>query len=157
MHGVRLRPWRADDLDRYFTLLSDPVVWKTLTDPYPDPFTRDVARDLLTVASMATHHTVRAVLANEEPVGQVRLFHGTAEVQTLAPEISYWIGRPYWGRGYARAAVQQILAAHAQAATVTARVHMTNFASRKVLERTGFDLDPGWVTDGAWLTYTRAA
>jgi len=57
------------------------------------------------------------------------------------PEIGYWIGEPYWGRGYAteavRAMIDQLFSVTGlDALSVGCRV--TNLASRRVIEKCGF-------------------
>lgn len=55
--------------------------------------------------------------------------------------LGYWIGRPYWGRGYASAAAAALTAAfdadHGPAA-LTSGYFLGNEASRKILTRLGF-------------------
>jgi RimJ/RimL family protein N-acetyltransferase len=57
------------------------------------------------------------------------------------PEIGYWIGEPFWGRGYATEAVRTMID-HAFTATdldaLAASCRVTNSASRRVLEKCGF-------------------
>jgi RimJ/RimL family protein N-acetyltransferase len=57
------------------------------------------------------------------------------------PEIGYWIGEPFWGRGYATEAVRTMID-HAFTATdldaLAASCRVTNRASRGVLEKCGF-------------------
>jgi len=61
--------------------------------------------------------------------------------QDGTPEIGYWLGAPYWGKGYATEAVHAVIdyaftdLAH-EALQAGARV--TNPASRRVLEKCGF-------------------
>jgi RimJ/RimL family protein N-acetyltransferase len=68
---------------------------------------------------------------------------GACGVATLvdAPEVGYWLGAPYWGQGYATEALHAVIdyaftdldheALHAGA-------RVTNPASRRVLEKCGF-------------------
>jgi RimJ/RimL family protein N-acetyltransferase len=69
------------------------------------------------------------------------------------PEIGYWIGEPFWGRGYATEAVRTMID-HAFTATdldaLAASCRVTNVASRHVLEKCGFQ----WT--GAALCRVRA-
>jgi len=57
------------------------------------------------------------------------------------PEIGYWIGEPYWGRGYATEAVRAVID-HLFSATeldsLSAGCRVTNLASRRVIEKCGF-------------------
>jgi len=57
------------------------------------------------------------------------------------PEIGYWIGEPYWGRGYATEAVRAVID-HVFSVTdldaLSAGCRVTNLASRRVIEKCGF-------------------
>jgi Acetyltransferase (GNAT) domain len=57
------------------------------------------------------------------------------------PELGYWIGLPYWGRGYvteaARALIDHAFGALG-CALLTSRARVSNPASRRVLEKCGF-------------------
>jgi RimJ/RimL family protein N-acetyltransferase len=69
------------------------------------------------------------------------------------PEIGYWAGEPFWGRGYGTEAVRAMID-HAFTATdleaLAASCRVTNVASRRVLEKCGFQ----WT--GAGLCRVRA-
>jgi RimJ/RimL family protein N-acetyltransferase len=58
-----------------------------------------------------------------------------------APEIGYWLGAPFWGHGYATEAVRAVID-HAFAdhdfEVLQAGARVTNPASRRVLEKCGF-------------------
>jgi RimJ/RimL family protein N-acetyltransferase len=51
--------------------------------------------------------------------------------------IGYWIGRPFWGRGYATAALRLLLE-EIPDRPVFAHVALDNIGSRRVLEHCGF-------------------
>ena len=57
------------------------------------------------------------------------------------PEIGYWIGEPYWGRGYATEAVRALID-HLFSVTdleaIATGCRVTNLASRRVIEKCGF-------------------
>ena len=69
------------------------------------------------------------------------------------PEIGYWIGEPYWGRGYATESVRALID-HLFSVTdldaVGCGCRVTNTASRRVIEKCGFQ----WT--GAALLRVRA-
>ena len=58
------------------------------------------------------------------------------------PQLGYWLGLPYWGQGLATEAVcalTRAFFAYAGGVALTAEVLVKNPASRRVLERCGFD------------------
>ncbi len=65
---------------------------------------------------------------------------------TLAPdhrsaEIGYWIGKPYWGRGFATEAAQAVIEycfRHTRVKRITCGHFADNPASRRVIEKLGF-------------------
>jgi [ribosomal protein S5]-alanine N-acetyltransferase len=70
---------------------------------------------------------------------------GVAGLMQIKPaekaELGYWIGKPYWGKGYATFAVQHLLAdafTRLKLQKVYAHVLDYNFASQKVLKKNGF-------------------
>ena len=54
------------------------------------------------------------------------------------PEVSYWLGREYWGRGIATWALGEFLRVVNGKRPMYARVAKDNLASRRVLEKCGF-------------------
>jgi RimJ/RimL family protein N-acetyltransferase len=78
---------------------------------------------------------------------------GIALPERDAPEIGYWLGVPFWGHGYATEAVRAAID-HAFAdldfEALQAGARVTNPASRRVLEKCGFQ----WT--GVGLTRIRA-
>lgn len=148
--AVTLRPWRAEDRDAYRALLDDPALWVTLPEPYPNPVTPALADEMITLSNGSPHHTVRAVIADGQPVGQVRLQYPAECERVPVPELSFWIGRAHWGKGYASAAVRAMIDEHAQGATLTARVLAGNAASRRILWRAGFVPDSAAPPPDGW-------
>ena len=140
--GLILRPWRAQDLDRFVALLDDPEVWKYLPEAYPDPLDKPMAAELIALSNAAGHHVVRAVVLDGLPVGQVRLSFRPGDNQRRRAEIGYWLGRPHWGQ---RLAGDMVTRFSAQCFAMIpgleqqfARIHKANTPSRRVLERGGF-------------------
>jgi RimJ/RimL family protein N-acetyltransferase len=135
---ITLRPWTPSDAPRYAALLDDPDVWRHLYEPYPDPMTEALARDLIEIAA-AAHHVVRAVDRGGEAVGQIRLMRDASGREA---ELSYWLGRAYWGKGLARPMVRAALDLGFRGPSAFSRIvaftHPENVASQKVLESCGF-------------------
>jgi RimJ/RimL family protein N-acetyltransferase len=54
------------------------------------------------------------------------------------PEVSYWLGKEYWGKGLATRALLLFLTNVNQTRPIFARVAKDNLGSRRVLEKCGF-------------------
>ena len=139
---LTFRRWRGSDLPVFRHLLDDPGLWRYLPEAYPDPLTDELARNLIAVSELTEHHDVRAIERDGEPVGQVRLAFASYEVSRKEAEISYWIGRRWWGRGIATGAIRRFAALcfseHSTIEVIVARVHEDNRASAKTLLKSGF-------------------
>ena len=69
------------------------------------------------------------------------------------PEIGYWIGEPYWGFGYASEAAKAVVDyafEEDEIAILEGGARITNAASRRVLEKCGFEYQ------GFGKTYSKA-
>jgi len=85
------------------------------------------------------------ILGDETSIIQTILFNGQVAGHVLSyeneefgkPEVSYWIGKEYWGKGIATRALSKFLD-HMTVRPVYARVVKDNIGSRRVLEKCGF-------------------
>jgi RimJ/RimL family protein N-acetyltransferase len=85
---------------------------------------RRVARSLTVIA--------RAIVVDGEVAGTIGSWGEPDE-----REVTYWIGRSYWGKGIATGALNAFLAVD-QSRPLRARVACDNVASHRVLEKCGF-------------------
>lgn len=84
----------------------------------------------------------RTILADDQVAGNVICWQDSSEHL-----VGYWLGRDYWGRGIATAALSRFLA-EVNARPLRAHVAKHNHASIRVLEKCGFrpiheDAHPG--------------
>jgi RimJ/RimL family protein N-acetyltransferase len=74
---------------------------------------------------------------------------GISKLDSGDPEIGYWLGVPFWGRGYATEAARAVID-HAfgdlGCAAMLGRARVSNPASRRVLEKCGFQ----WIGVGLY-------
>ena len=135
-----LRPQGADDIPAIVALLNDFDVVKNLSR-VPHPYTEEVAREFLT----------RSV--EDRAKGQAYPFTVTRKADKALIggcglrlkddgvfEMGYWLGRPYWGNGYASEAARRVagFAFHnLDAPTIRASYFHDNPASGHVLEKLG--------------------
>ena len=84
------------------------------------------------------------ILADETVIIQTILFNGhvagsvSSYEEEGKPEVTYWLGKEYWGKGIATWALTEFLTHHNQTRPIYARVSKDNLGSRRVLEKCGF-------------------
>ena len=141
--GVRLRPWSFADAPALVEYANDPRIAENLRDTFPYPYTQQDAEFYLCLMADQQRDLHLAFEVDGVAVGSVGV-HFKTDVRRRSAEIGYWLGQPYWGRGLATAAVQQVAAyvfAHFDVCRLYAVVFETNKASARVLEKAGFELE----------------
>ena len=133
-----LRPWREDDAADLYKYASDPQVgpaagWASHRD---EADSLNVLRTIL----MDDHTWAITVKPSDEPVGSIGVFPGKQPEQRGGYEIGYWIGRPFWGRGYVPEAVRALMSLYFSlgAERVWCAHAEANDKSRRVIEKCGF-------------------
>jgi RimJ/RimL family protein N-acetyltransferase len=107
----------------------------------PHPYTeKDAENFIARVASGAMGKCVYAVTLTE-----TRDFIGCCALERQEGgrglEIGYWLGEPYWNRGFATEAAQTLIDfgfRHFDGDFIDARVRVMNIASRRVIQKCGF-------------------
>lgn len=130
--SVSLRAVEPGDLPIFFEHQLDPEATRLAAFP---------SRNL---EAFMTHWTTR-ILGNPDAAIRTILYEGAVagnigawtEAETRERLICYWLGREFWGRGIATAAVAQFLPSET-ARPLTARVARHNHGSMRVLEKSGF-------------------
>jgi ribosomal-protein-alanine N-acetyltransferase len=135
-----VRSWRPGDEDSLARHANDRGVWLNLRDRFPHPYTRPDAEQWVRFASGRTPETAFAIALDGQAVGGIGIeLHD--DIERCAAEIGYWLGRAFWGRGLATAAVRG-LTDHAFRTHALTRVFAVPFAdnaaSIRVLEKAGY-------------------
>lgn len=129
---ITLRPVLPADLEVFFEQQLDPQA------NYMAGFT---AKDPADRAAFMAHWgkiladpgiTIRTILFDGQVAGSVACHSWFGD-----PEISYWLGKSFWGRGIASAAVTEFLQIYPER-PLFARAVADNRASLRVLEKNGF-------------------
>lgn len=137
---LKLRPLAEGDAPRLTQLLDDWEVVR-LTALIPHPYTEADGREF--VATMANKCAARlgVALALERTAdGLVLGVVGFGLERDGTPELGYWLGRDYWGQGYATEALRRLvrhLFEDLGVSRVWASSHPDNHASRRVQEKAG--------------------
>ena len=129
---MKLRPVAASDLPTFFEHQRDPLGVHMAAFTTEDPDDRAAFdahwRRLLGDPSIV----MRTVEVEGQPAGHVSSFIGD-----MGTEVTYWLGRDYWGRGIATAALQAFLQVDSRR-PLRGRAAADNVASIRVLEKCGF-------------------
>lgn len=76
---------------------------------------------------------IKTILFNGQVAGSVSSYEDEGK-----PEVTYWLGREYWGKGIATWALKELLTQHSRKRPMYARVAKDNPGSCRVLEKCGF-------------------
>ncbi|WP_400192700.1 GNAT family N-acetyltransferase [Hymenobacter sp. B81] len=140
--GARLRPFEPADAPALARHANDRGIWRNLRDRFPHPYELQDAERYIAFVSSAEgrQHVHLCVEVDGEAAGSISVLF-QADIDRRAAEIGYFIGRPYWGRGIATAAVRALSAyalAHFDLCRLYASVFAYNPASARVLEKAGY-------------------
>jgi len=131
---VRLRDVTDGDLPLFFEQQLDPVANRMAAFTAKNPSDRDAfaAKWAKILGDQAA--TKKTILVGGRVAGNVLSF---VAPWSGKPEVSYWLGREYWGKGIATEALSQFLR-HVRTRPLYARVAKDNIGSIRVLEKCGF-------------------
>lgn len=129
---LKLRPTERADLEALFGFqLDEQAAYLAAFMPadYADKAAY-IAKYTRFLADPTIH--MQTIVVGEAVAGSVAKFVLDGEA-----EITYWLGRPYWGRGLATAALRRFLALESSR-PLLGRVAFDNVGSQRVLENCGF-------------------
>ncbi len=142
-----LRAPRFEDAEAIATLVNDRRVAEN-TLRIPHPYALADARAFLTAANTGDGEIAFLICTQgTTALGTTALGAtvlgccGIAKLDGRTPEIGYWLGVPFWGKGYATEAARAVID-HAFGElgydTLLAGARVSNPASRRVLQKCGF-------------------
>jgi len=139
-----LRPLRRGDTASIFALLGNWEVIQWLSSP-PWPYTLDDARAFVDarLKQDPDGRVFFAVTLGDALIGGVSVrTDPSAEASGRSPILAFWLGQPYWGRGYMTEAARAFIA-HLFASTTVDTIYTgafaDNAASLRVQEKLGFE------------------
>ncbi|CTQ55366.1 Putative ribosomal N-acetyltransferase YdaF [Roseibium album] len=138
---LTIRPPRSDDLDRCAELLGDYEVAKMLSR-VPHPYDLEQGREYLARSVQRWENVSQAdeLGFHFDHDGELIGGLGFKKLQET-PEIGYWLGRPYWGKGYMSEALKAAIGwlfENTSHARIAGEAMTENPASLKVMEKMGF-------------------
>ncbi|WP_220376368.1 GNAT family N-acetyltransferase [Cohnella lupini] len=130
--NVILRDVSEDDLPIYFEQQLDKTANYMAAFTAKDPSDKVVFKAHWEKILNDERIIKKTIILNGEVAGQISSFEQFGE-----PEVSYWIGREFWGKGVATRALSQFLNV-VNIRPLYARAAKDNIASIRVLEKCGF-------------------
>jgi RimJ/RimL family protein N-acetyltransferase len=133
-----LRSPRLADANAIATLVNDRRIAEN-TLRIPHPYSLADAQAFLTAATDKTEDEIVFLITARDDT--VLGCCGVAKLDGATPEIGYWLGVPYWGKGFATEAARAVID-HAFGElgheVLLGGARVSNPASRRVLEKCGF-------------------
>jgi RimJ/RimL family protein N-acetyltransferase len=134
---IALREVVPGDIELFFEQQLDPDANRMAAFVVADPTDR-VAFERKWARILAEETTVvRTVFCEGHVAGHVTCWKDAALAH---PEVSYWLGREFWGRGVATQALELFLVQVWTERPVYARAARDNVGSLRVLEKCGFTI-----------------
>jgi len=139
--SVRIEPVQPSHARAIQTLAEDPLIAATtnLPEPYPPDGARNWIRYLLSKRKVGVEYAFAIINESGELVGVNGLVDVSLDKREA--ELGYWIGRSFWGRGYATEGTRLLVEFGFEVLSLRslfARSLVRNDASRRVLEKLGF-------------------
>ena len=131
---ILLRDVMRSDLPIFFDQQLDPDANHMAAFTAKDPTDRDAFMAHWTRILGDKTITIQTILLAGHVAGSVLSYE---DEEFEKPEVSYWIGESYWGKGVATRALSAFLK-HIEVRPLYARAAKDNLASLRVLEKWGF-------------------
>ena len=132
-----LRAPRLGDAKAMAALANDRRIAEN-TRRIPHPYARADAEDFIASVNAGAGETAFVITL---PDGTLVGACGFAAAEEAAPELGYWLGVPFWGKGFATEAARAVIdyaftdLGHDE---MQASARVTNPVSRRLLEKCGF-------------------
>ncbi|MBI4267603.1 MAG: GNAT family N-acetyltransferase [Chloroflexi bacterium] len=141
---VRLRPIKTTDASVAYYLVKNEAVLSTLAWDGPNNEEELLNTYRQWEDEMKAGDGYHLAIEPWEQPGIIGCIDIRFPQHPLQADIGYWLGEPFWNRGYMTDAVRLVChfsLKHLDAARVSATVFMGNIGSRRALEKNDFSLD----------------
>jgi ribosomal-protein-alanine N-acetyltransferase len=138
-----LRKWKHSDLESLVKNANNYKIARNLRDIFPYPYTIEDGKEWIEFTQNEDWGYNFAIALNDKAVGGIGLIIGK-DMERKSSEVGYWLGENYWGQGIASSALKCIVKFAFNKLNIE-RIFAVpleqNIASRRVLEKNGFDLE----------------
>ena len=140
-----IREWDIKDKYKLSEMLNNKNIQNNLRDGLPYPYTADDAEDYIVsmLSADKTKTFAFAITVNDIAIGSIGVFR-CGNIHSRTAEMGYYVGEPYWGKGFATSAVKQTckyIFDNTDIIRIFAEPFAYNTASCHVLEKAGFQFE----------------
>ncbi len=138
--SVQIRNLEKEDARRLALYANNKKIWDNVRDYFPYPYRLEHAQEFIEMANAHETNKIFAIAIEEGIIGVVSIQPFT-DIYRYTAELGYWIGEPFWGKGYTSTAVNWITKftwEHTEIIRIEAGVFPFNHGSIKVLEKCGY-------------------
>lgn len=132
--SLHLRDVQAEDLEVFFQQQLDPDANYMAAFTPKDPGDHDAFSARWTRILGDKTILIKTILCDGQVAGSVLSYSWSGD-----PEVSYWLGKEFWGKGIATWALAGFLEFE-KSRPIYARVAKDNLASLRVLQKCGFEI-----------------
>ncbi|MBE7169689.1 MAG: GNAT family N-acetyltransferase [Williamsia sp.] len=135
-----LRPFRMSDQQSMARYANNHHIWRNVRDRFPHPYTLEDAVAFLQPRVDTEPVTDFCIDYRGECIGAMGILL-QQDVHRKSAEFGYWLAEPFWGRGIATTAAQNLIPhiwKRFDLVRLYACIFAYNKASMRVLEKAGF-------------------
>lgn len=129
---ISIRPVEASDLEVFYRHQLDPEANRMAAFVSKDPTDKAAFEDHWDKILRSPDITTRTIVADGQVAGHISCYPDGDH-----KEVTYWLGREFWGKGLASEALARLLSL-VEDRPMFARAATDNVASLRVLEKCGF-------------------
>ena len=143
--NFELRDWKIGDGESIVKYANNPRIAKDLKDVFPHPYTLDDAHYFINqcIHRDESKQLIKAIVVDGEAVGSVGITV-QKDISQKSGLLGTWLGEPFWGKGIVTEAIKKISEEGFEKLDIVriyARPFADNIASRKTLEKAGYELE----------------
>ena len=140
-----IREWRIEDSTNLANMLNNIKIMDNLRDGLPYPYTEKDAEEYINAMLSAdkTKTYAFAITLDDVAIGSIGVFR-CENIHSQTAEMGYYIGEPYWGKGYGTSTIRQVcdyIFNNTDIIRIFAEPFAYNTASCRVLEKAGFEFE----------------
>lgn len=136
-----LRAPHIDDVDALAHLANNAKI-ATMVSRMPHPYTANDAADFVRRTKAGAIGKCVYAITKAETGAFIGCCGVEQEPESAAVELGYWLGEPHWNQGFAteaaHALIDMVFRTRDYVEHIDARCRVTNVASRRVLQKCGF-------------------